>query len=123
MHKINHRSKIRMLTRSIMGLFGSNKRNITLKNHPNIYYKHVYFPKNLYEGIELIALMERTSKKEAAELLVKAGLSRYMGEKLAEHMKNEREAREQDQKLELTRFVRILRRYAKERGMDISKFI
>jgi hypothetical protein len=54
---------------------------------------------------------------------MKAGLSSYMGGKLTEYIKNERAARELNQKVKMTRFVRILRRYAREHGMDISKFI
>jgi hypothetical protein len=52
----------------------------------------------------LVVKIERISKKNAAELLMKAGLSSYMGEKL-------------------TRFVLELRKLARERGYDISKFI
>jgi len=54
---------------------------------------------------------------------MKSGLSKYMGAKLSEHIKNEHIARELNQKLKLTRFIRILRRYAKAHGMGISKFI
>jgi hypothetical protein len=71
----------------------------------------------------LIAKIERTSKKDAAELLMKAGLSSYMGQKLTDYIHNEQLAREQNQKIEMTRFVMVLRRYAKEHGMDISKII
>jgi hypothetical protein len=42
------------------------------------YYKHVYFKKSLCDGVELASKMERTSTKQAAGILMKAGLSKYM---------------------------------------------
>jgi len=74
-------SKVRMLTRSLMGLFVTKKSNITFLNRKDEYYRHYYFPKNLCTGIELVAVIENLNRKQAAELLMKAGLSRYMGEK------------------------------------------
>ena len=106
-----------------MRLFGTNKPNITRLNRKDDYYKNYYFNKKLSDGIELVALIEHISKKQAAELLMKAGLSSYMGGKITEYIENERKAREQNQILKLTRFVRIVRQYARERGYDISKII
>ena len=106
-----------------MALFGTNKTINAHKLYPNEYHKHFYFTKPLCDGIELIAKIERTSKKDAAELLLKAGLSSYMGKKLAEYIKNEQAAREFNQKMKMTRFIQVLRRYAREHGMDISKII
>ncbi len=83
----------------------------------------MYFTKKLYDGIELVAKIENVNRKKAAELLMKAGLSSYMGAKLTEYIKNDQAAREQNQKMKMTRFVMILRRYAREHGMDISKII
>ena len=77
----------------------------------------------LCEGVDIVALIERTTKKQSAELLMKAGLSSYMVRKLTEYIKSERGAQELNQKVKMTRFVQILRRYARERGYDISKFI
>ena len=120
---MKHTTKVRRLTSSLMGLFGANKPNVTFLNHKDEYYKAYWLNKKLCDGIELVAKIERTSKKRAAELLMKAGLSSYMAGKLAEHRENERKAREQNQKVKLTRFVLELRRLARERGMHISKFI
>ena len=106
-----------------MGLFGANKRDSAHKLYPNRYYKSYYFEKPLCDGIELVAKIERKSKKDAAEMLMKAGLSSYMGAKLTEYIQDERAAREFHQKMKMTRFTRVLRQYARERGMDISKFI
>lgn len=120
---MKRRSKVRTLTRSIMGLFGAKKTNVTHLNHKEEYYNAYYFNHKLCDGVDIVALIERTTKKQAAELLMKAGLSSYMGAKITEHIENERKAREQNEKLKLTRFIRIVRQYARERGYDISRFI
>lgn len=118
-----HQSKVRSLTRSILGLFTANKPNMTRLNHKDEYYKNYYFNQKLCNGIRLVADIERTSKKQAAELLMRAGLSSYMGAKVTEQIEMERAARELNQKVKATRFVRELRKLAKSKGMDISKFI
>jgi hypothetical protein len=106
-----------------MSLFGANKTNVTFLNHKDEYYKDYYFNKKLCDGIEWVAKFERTSKKKAAELLLMAGIEKYMGAKVAEHIEYERAARELNQKVKMPRFVMLLRRYAKEHGMDISRII
>jgi hypothetical protein len=106
-----------------MGLFGANKPNVTRLNHKDNYYKNYYFAKNLCDGIEIVAVIERVNKKQAADLLMKTGISSYMGDKLSEHIHSEHVAREQNQKVKITHFVLELRKLARERGMDISKFI
>ena len=116
-------SKSRLLRLSLRRLFGVNKPNITRLKRKEDYYRDYYFNKRLSEGIEFIAKMERTSNKQAAELLMKAGFSSYMGEKIAQYIKDERAAREHGQKIKMTRFIIALRRYAKAQGMDISKII
>jgi len=94
-----------LLTRSIMSLIGVSKSNVTFLNHKDQYYRCYWLPENLCNGIELISQLERTTKKAAAELLIKAGFSSYMGNKITEQIK-----------LDLRKIVR-------ERGTDISKFI
>jgi len=53
------------------------------------------------------------TKKQAAKLLMKASLSSYMGGKIIEYIKNERAAHELNQKLQRSRFVFMLRKYAR----------
>jgi hypothetical protein len=106
-----------------MGLFTANKPNMTRLNHKDEYYKNYYFNRKLCNGIRIVADIERTSKKQAAELLMRAGLSSYMDAKLTEHIERERAARELNQKVKATRFLRELRKLAKSKSMDISKFI
>ena len=120
---MKHPSKVRRLTRSLMGLFVTKKGNVTFLNHKDEYFKNYYFNKKLCDGIKIVADIEDCSKKSAAELLMKAGLSSYMGQKLTDYIHDEQLAREQNQKIKMTRFVYILRKYAREHGMDISKII
>ena len=115
--------RLRSLTRSITDLFGANKVRNAHKLYPDKYYRNVYFTKPLYDGIDLVAKIERTSKKDAAELLMKAGLSSYMGGKITEYLEDERAAREYHQRMRYNRFIHEVRRCAKELGMDISKFL
>jgi len=106
-----------------MALFGLSKPNITLKNYKEFYFKHYYFPKNLCEGIDFVAAIERTSKKRAAEMIMARGFSAYMGDKVTEEIKLNTVARERNEEAKRTRFAFILRKVAREKGMDISKFI
>jgi hypothetical protein len=106
-----------------MGLFVTKKGNITRINRKDDYYRDYYFNKRLSKGIELVALIENISKKDAAELLMSAGLSKHMGSLIKKQIELDKIAREQKQKVQLTQFAMILKRYAKENGIDISKFI
>jgi len=115
-------SKARLLRLSLRRLFGVNKPNITRLHRKDDYYRDYYFNKQLSEGIEFIAKIERISKKQAAELLMKAGFSSWMGEKVGEYIQAERAARERNESVRRNRFVRQLILFAREHGMDISKF-
>ena len=112
------------LTKRIKRLFGSKKHGTTtFITRKNVYYSSYYFPKQLHDGIDLASTVELISKKAAAEMLMKAGLSSYMGSKISKYIHDEKIAREHNQKVRMTRFVMLLKRYAKNRGMDISKLI
>ena len=115
-----HKPKVRSLKRSLLGIFGVSKPNITFLNHKDLYYKAYWLTKNLSDGIELVAAMERTSKVRAANLLVAKGLSHYMRDKLDEFIKSECE-RVPIRGRNRPRSSQILIRYAREHGMDISK--
>jgi hypothetical protein len=106
-----------------MSLFGTQKTQNAHKLYADRYYKNYHLGKPLCDGIELVAKIERKSKKDAAELLMKAGLSSYTGAKLTEYLKDERAAQEFHQRMRYNRFVHVLRQYAREQGMEISKFI
>ena len=69
-----------------MGLFGANKSNVTHLNHKEEYYNAYYFNHKLCDSDDIDALVERITKKQSAEMLMKASLSSYMGGKLTEHI-------------------------------------
>lgn len=114
-------SKFKRVTRSISALFGHTTANVTRLNQKDRYYHAFYLPRNLCEGIELIAQIERTSDKAAAELLVSRGISAYMAEKLEEQTRLEKEARDQARPLKDNRFWYLVREYASEKGVKIGK--
>ena len=115
--------KPRSLTRSLKAIFGTKKRPSTHQRLPDAYYKNVWFSKNMYEGIELVARIEKISNKKAAHLLIEDGFRKYIGQKMREAVRTEIAVDELRQKPHLTRFVLELRKSAKERGMDIKKVI
>ena len=75
--------------------------------------------------IELVAKIEGKSKKKTVDLLLEAGFSSYMGAKLKEHIKNEQKIKELnlERHQRTTRFVKEVRKFCKERGLDIRKII
>jgi hypothetical protein len=104
LQNMKHTSKVRLLTRTVMVLFITKKPNITFLNHKDEYYRDYYFNEKLSNGIELVAQIERVTKKQAAELLMKAGLSSYMGSMISKQIEIDRIARELNQKIKMTRF-------------------
>jgi hypothetical protein len=121
--KMTSTFKPRSLTRSIMSLFGTKKGVNPHTLYPDRYYRRVFLDKQMFDGIQLVARMEKLSDRKAARLLLEKGFSKWMGEKFKEEHKIQTAARELQQKVKLTRFILELRRFARERGMDISKFI
>ena len=103
-------SRLRSLTGSILGLFGTKKPNITFINRKNEYYRNYYFPKQLCDGIDMVSAVELCSKKAAVEMLMKAGLSSYMGAKISKYIHDEKIAREHNQKVEMTSSIHCARR-------------
>ena len=115
--------KSRSIIRSITRLFTPKVTTNAHKLYPIAYYRRVYLSKPMFEGVELVAKIERKSKIRMTNELMERGSSSYMGEKLTEYIEDERAAREFHQRLKINRFVRVLRHYARERGMDISKLL
>ena len=118
---MKHNLRVRSITRLLVSLFIGKKPNMTFLNRKDEYYKAYWVNKNMSNGIELVAKIEQLSKKDTAQYLLERGFSSYMGEKVAEFIEQEKAAKELNQKVQLTRFIRELRKFAKERGMDISK--
>lgn len=118
----NH-SRVRALTRSVLGLFKDPIVNVTFKNHRDDYYKAYWFRKNICEGIELTATINRETLKNTAEMLMERGLASFIGEKLGDYIKSDEVAEKLEQKTARNRFIIELKRYARDKGMDISKFL
>jgi pantoate kinase len=87
--------------------------------YPDAYYKPVWLDKKMFDGVAWVAKFERVTKKKATRMLLERGFSRWFNEKI----KEDRALRELESKPHLTRFVLEYRKFAKEHGMDISKFI
>ena len=115
-------SRVGNLTRSIKVLFFTNKPNIPRLIRHDDYYCNYYFPHKCANGIDLVSQIERYSKKDAANMLMERGLSSYMGEKVTEYIESEKKSKEAGQILKRSRFIYLLRRFARENGVDISKF-
>jgi hypothetical protein len=101
-----------------MSLFGTKKGVNAHQRYPDEYYRNIYFDKKMFDGIAWVAKFERMSKKKAARLLIERGFSSWFGEKI----KEDRALRELESKPHLTRFILEFRKFAREHGMDISKF-
>jgi len=120
---MKHTFKPRLLKRSVMALFGIKKPNITFQQHPEDYFKHVYLDQPFFECIDFLAKTDRMSKKKMTHVLLELGIGYYMGAKIREYNQRAIALRELNKEPELTRFIILLRKFAKERGMDISKII
>jgi hypothetical protein len=75
------------------------------------------------DGIAMVANIERISKKAAAHLLLTRGFRSYMGEMVGEEVHQQRIRQEAHLRKTISWFVQVLRKAAKKRGYDISKFI
>jgi hypothetical protein len=120
---MKHTFKPRLLKRSIMALFAPKIETGAHKRFPDAYYKQIFLDKPMFEGLEFLAKTERKSKKKMARELMELGIRRFMGDKIKEYNKRVIAARKLDEEPELTRFIILFRRFAKERGMDIKKVI
>jgi len=106
-----------------MALLVPKKQVSAHTRYPDAYYKSIYFDKQMFDGIELVAKVERVTKKKAARLLMEEGIRSYAGKNLHEYIKDDIADNKLRQQRTGTRLIRELRKFAKERGIDISKFI
>jgi hypothetical protein len=90
-------------------------------NHKDEYFKDYWFPENVCNGIEIIAKVERCSKKEAAVKMMTKAIANWMYNKISEQVELDKQARERNEKPQRTRFKFLMRKYARQRGVDITK--
>ncbi len=106
-----------------MAYFGTKKQQNTHLRHPDAYFKTVWVSEKMYAGIDWVAKFERISKVRAVNRLLERGFRSW----IVEQIKAETVLKEHERKLSRkpypSRFVRGFRKFCKERGMDISKFI
>ena len=111
--------RLRSVTRSIMALFSTKTTTNPHNRYPDAYFKTIWVSSKMFAGIDWVAKFERISKVRAANRLLERGFRSWIAEKI----KAEMAIRKLEREPHLTRFVLELRKLAKERGMDISKFI
>ena len=77
----------------------------------------------MFEGLEFIAAVERTSKIRMTNELMERGIKSYFGEKLGNYIEDDIEARKRGERATVTRFIRELRKLARAKGYNISKYL
>jgi hypothetical protein len=114
--------RTRPLTGSITGLFRRKKALTTFDRHPDDYYGQIWITKSLYEALDFLAIANHTTKKKMAADLLELGIAHYLAGKISESNREEIAQRKQGMPVRPTRFIYQLRRWAKTKGKDISKF-
>jgi hypothetical protein len=122
LQQMKNRSKLKSLTRSITGIFVTKKSNFAQSHDKSRYFQHYYFKESLCIGIALVAEQRRCSKKAAAEHLMEAGISQYMGELVGNELHAQRLANERGERYR-SRFLMLLKRYARAQGFDLTEFL
>jgi hypothetical protein len=120
---MKHTFKPRLLKRSIMSLFVTKKPLATYQRHPDAYYMQTWIEKGFAEAIDYLAIEAHKSKKAMVHTFLGIGMTHYISDKIAEYNRQVIAARELGKEPELTHFILMLRRWAKDKGGDISKFI
>jgi hypothetical protein len=109
-------------TRSIRALFSPPKTNSTQLKYPERYYKQVWLDKPLYEAIDFLAKVNRTTRMKMLHDTLQEGLAYYIGAKIAESNRQEIEQRNQGRPVRPTPFVTQLTRLARSKGKSIDQF-
>jgi hypothetical protein len=120
---MKHKSRVDTLAHSLKGLFVNKKPNVTFLKHKDRYYHAYWMPKNLCDGVSFIAKTERISEKAAAEKLITLGFSSYVGSILENEIRDSGIAYKTDALIAQKRFIMLLKRLAKENGVDLSNVI
>jgi len=76
--------RLRRVARRVKGLLRAPKTNVTVREHPELYYRHVWLEKPYYEAIDFLAKEHGLSKKQALHDLLDLGMGRYIGELVAQ---------------------------------------
>jgi hypothetical protein len=115
--------KSHSLRGSIKRLF-ANKATINAhKLYPDAYFARVYLSKTNFKMVEFIAQCFKTSKIRMTNELIERGVRNFYGEAIGKHIQNEVNARETGQHVQTEQIIRELRKLARQKGMNISKFV
>ena len=82
-----------------MALFRRSKKVQCTESRPNEYYKHVYVEKRLYDGIEFLAKVNRTSRRQVCNDLLELGISEYLAREISRNNDIARAARKEKRAL------------------------
>jgi hypothetical protein len=120
----NKKRNTKMLSfkRSARALLGLNKRNVTFLYHRDQYHKAYWLRNQLSDGVELVANIERISRKNAAEMLIEAGLGAYMAKQIKLGVESEIKMKELGLPRQPGRFRSMIIKRAKEQGLNVSKY-
>jgi hypothetical protein len=113
----------RHLIRSLFGNSATNKSLPTYKRRPNEYWRQRWIPKSIDDAINYLRKERRISKKKMTEELLLRGLGDYIGEGISVANEQAIAARQRGEKVPYNRFTTMLKRWGKDKGADISKFI
>ena len=104
-----------------MPLFRHQKANITRQTHQDLYYRQVFIEKRLYDGIEFLAKMNRTSRRQVCNELIELGFGTYLAREISRNNDAPRTARKENRPVQPTPFIVKYRRWIKSKeGVDIS---
>ena len=109
------------VTKLLNGLIGSKKILSTAQRHPDVYYKHVYLSRKMYDGVVFIAKCERKPKTQVVNELLALGLRCYFGDKIKQEIKEDIVNEKLKKDPELVRFIFLLRKFARAHSKDVSK--
>jgi hypothetical protein len=118
-----HRGRPRLYKRTIGSLFRVKKRNVTIVNKPDEYFKQTWLDKGTFEAVDFLALVDRKTFKLMLRDLIHRGLRANIGEKISEYNKQTADRAAVGKYRTPTRFIRLLRRMEKEQGFDIKPFL
>jgi hypothetical protein len=90
---------------------------------PDEYYKLVWVHKNLYDGIEFLAKVNRTSRMRVANDLLELGFSTFIAQQISEDNSRKFAVEQGGESYSPSSFILMMRRWAKKKGYDISKFV
>ena len=111
------------IVESIKGIFIAKKGKNPHQWYPDDYFRRYWVDKKTSDGIDLVAATEQIPKRQAALNLIQEGFKHYLLEKTKQHIDNQVKLNQRGEDPVTGRFIKLLRRLAKQNGVDISKIL